>query len=228
MTNDRFVDPEDHDPTEPTHPNVNLDDRDPKATRDFRIPSHVDLARIRYRYDPVYHEAINVAYRWFDDTETPEDVFDAYAGRRIRITRNLLGEEYYGGDVAPHVGVVTDHARTDALLDWVDDPPSAYAERETPEAVQAAIEREGYPAAKVLEEAVEAWKHGDVSRKELAAFVADTVDTDPVEAPSSDVEPGGSADETPTYAGIPRADVAFYVAAVVAFVLLTLALVYFF
>ena len=87
--NDRFVDPDDVDDDAPTHPNLSRDDLPPGTYRDFRIPDHQTLSWLRYEADPWFKQAVDTAYKWFDDTHTPEDVFTHYAGRRIRITRNL-------------------------------------------------------------------------------------------------------------------------------------------
>lgn len=197
-TNDRF----DHDadpfgdPNEPTHPNLDRADVPPEATRIFRVPDHAALSRVRYRRDPVFHEFVNVAYKWLDRATTPEDVFAEYAGRRVRITKNLLGLEYYGGDVEPFVAVVTDDERVDALLDWADDTPSPYATHETPTSIEAARSSVDDDAVDLIDEAEEVYRNeAGVSRAEFAAFVADIADTHPVEAPSSDAEPGGSAAE---------------------------------
>lgn len=200
MSNDRFDDDADPfgNPNEPVHPNLDRADVDPNATRTFRIPDHVSLARVRYHRDPVFHGFVTTAYKWLDLAEAPEDVFEEYAGRRIRITKNLLGEEYYGGDVEPFVAVVTDDERVDALLDWADDTPSPYARREVPASIEAAKQEVSDSTADTIDDAFEVYEnHANVSKAEFDAFVADMVEIDPVEAPTPDAEPGGSTDEAP-------------------------------
>lgn len=200
-TNDRFDDEADPfgDPNEPTHPNLDRADVPPEAARIFRVPDHPALSRVRYQYDPVFHEAINVAYKRLNRADTPDDVFDEYAGRRLRITKNLLGEQYYGGDVEPFVAVVTEDERVDALLDWADDTPSPYARRDTPTSIEAARSRVDDDTADLIDLAEDVYENeAGVSRAEFAAFVADLTEADPVEAPSSRAEPGGSADTTPS------------------------------
>jgi hypothetical protein len=215
MTNDRFVDPQDVDTTEPTHPNLETTDKPPESYRDFRIPPHADLARIRYRHDPGFAHSVNVAYKWLDGVETPEDVFEAYGGKRLRITRNLLGESYYGGDVAPYVGFVFDDDRLDRFADWVDDPASAYADREPPEwltPVRLALSKDGKA---MLDEAVERWKAGDVRHAELAAFADSITDADEVDPPD-DVDIPIEFDATDT----PEPDTSFDTGRVARYVLI--------
>jgi len=229
MTNDRFVDPEDHDRHAPTHPDISTHDVDPEAYRTFRIPKHVDLARIRYRRDPVFHEAVNVAYRRLDGTATPEDVFAEYPGRRLRVSKNLLGELYYGGDVEPFVDVVFDDRDLDAFADWVDDPASAFATREDPEWLTGAKVSVSDDTADTIDEAVEAWRNGDVRKAELDAFVGDMVDADPVEDTSTDAEPGGSDPKTPSH-GVEMSwrEVAYGIAFFVALLILIVGAIHYF
>jgi len=241
MTPRRFdhdADPSGND--RPTDPDLDRHDLDPSSYRIVRIPDHTTLSRIRYRRDPFFATAINVAYKWLDRAGTPEEVFERYAGRRIRITRNLLDGEYYGGDVEPFVGVVTEDERVDALLDWADETPSPYARRTVPDWLRDArddfVDPEGAPPSlaayvddrdlaratkQAIDEAEEAYREGEVPRREYVAFVADMVEADPVSTP----EPTGStAEDPPAPVGFTRGDVAFVVAVVL--ILIVLAIVF--
>jgi len=226
MTPDRFD--HDADPTgsdRPVHPDIDRHDLDPNAYRIVRIPDHTTLARIRYRRDPFFAEAVNVAYKWLDRAGTPEEVFDRYAGKRLRITRNLLDGGYYGGDVEPFVGVVTDDDRVEGLLDWVDDPASSYARRDAPASIDGAKADADDSTFEQIEEAEEAWRNGDVTRAQFEAFVADIVDADPVSTPEGR---GLNAEDTAAPVDMSWYDVARAVA-VGTFVLILIAgAIYFF
>lgn len=245
MTPRRFdhdADPSGND--RPTHPDLDRHDLDPASYRIVRIPDHTTLSRIRYRRDPFFATAVNVAYKWLDRAGTPEEVFERYAGRRIRITRNLLDGEYYGGDVEPFVGVVTEDDRVDALLDWADETPSAYARREVPEWLRDArddfVDPEGAPPSlaayvddrdlarvtkQAIDEAEEAYREGEVPRREYIAFVADMVDADPVSTP----EGGGStAEDTDAPVAMSWYDVARGTAIFVVVLILIVGAIHFF
>lgn len=142
-----------------------------------RVPTSRELADLKYRTDPTFHQVVDLAV---DRPElpyhTPQDIFEECPGSRIRASRAHLGEDIAKNPPQVVVEVVDPDHPVAALNEWADDPVSAYASRDVPHAVRLVADAvEDEPVGGFLQYAIDDYRSGDLSRAGLEAKAGDIV-----------------------------------------------------
>lgn len=216
------------DPYEPNDATAHVD-RDPTnldAYETVRVPSNIHLARYRYATDPLFNHVVDAAVRHLDQFETVDDVVGGSPGKRIRASKALIGTASEPGEwgAGAAVEVVFEDDDLARFAEWVDEPVSAFATHETPTAIEDAKRRATGDAYAAISGYEDAWKAGDLSRREFEDRVGRVVQQElPTPNPPDDREVEDTFD--PKRRGTPWRRYLLYALAVVAFVVVTILLV---
>lgn len=205
MSNDRLSDdPIDADTFDRDEPDV-ARTAPPSAYEWARIPSNIHLARARFDTDATFRTVVDTAYGHLD-FDTPDDLLREGGGLRIRITKALIGKQTVHADVEPSVELIGWSSEDFAeFAEWIDEPVSAYAHRETPDIIRHLREWvDDHQTRKAIDEASRAWKDGRIDRREYEKAVADMVDFDALTRPLDPweaIEEGDAPGDIPIHSG---------------------------